>query len=359
MLEVLDPAHNHEFADHYLNLPIDLSAVLFLCTANNLFDIPPPLRDRLEVIRIAGYTAEEKIEIAWRYSLPRLFDEHGLSDLDVQFTDEVLVFLSNRYAREAGLRNFERQLARILRKRARRKAEGELGAWVMDAGRVEQLLGPPPHQAPDADFEPAVGTVTGLAWTADGGELMTIEALLVPGRGKLIVTGQLGDVMRESVDAALSYVRSRAGSIGVADDEFRHSDLHVHFPAGAVPKDGPSAGVAVTLAIASALSRRPVRRDVAMTGEVTLRGRILEVGGTKEKILAAYRSGLREVMLPAVNAEQDLRGLPAEVRTRVTLRAVRTMDEVLALALLPAAEGPAIVVDDDQPARRAASATSD
>jgi ATP-dependent Lon protease len=165
--------------------------------------------------------------------------------------------------------------------------------------------------------------------------------------------------MRESVDAALSYVRSRAGSIGVADDEFRHSDLHVHFPAGAVPKDGPSAGVAVTLAIASALSRRPVRRDVAMTGEVTLRGRILEVGGTKEKILAAYRSGLREVMLPAVNAEQDLRGLPAEVRTRVTLRAVRTMDEVLALALLPAAEGPAVVVDDDQPARRAASATSD
>jgi ATP-dependent Lon protease len=224
---------------------------------------------------------------------------------------------------------------------------------------IQKVLGPPPHQAPDADFEPAVGTVTGLAWTADGGELMTIEALLVPGRGKLIVTGQLGDVMRESVDAALSYVRSRAGSIGVADDEFRHSDLHVHFPAGAVPKDGPSAGVAVTLAIASALSRRPVRRDVAMTGEVTLRGRILEVGGTKEKILAAYRSGLREVMLPAVNAEQDLRGLPAEVRTRVTLRAVRTMDEVLALALLPAAEGPAIVVDDDQPARRAASATSD
>lgn len=360
MLEVLDPAHNHNFADHYLNLPVDLSSVLFLCTANNLFDIPAPLRDRLEVIRIPGYTAEEKIEIAWRYSLPRLFAEHGLSDIDVQFTDEALVYLSNRYAREAGLRNFERQLARILRKRARRKAEGELGAWVMDTARVEQLLGPPPHQAPESDFEPAIGTVTGLAWTADGGELMTIEALLVPGRGKLIVTGQLGDVMRESVDAALSYVRSRAGNIGIADEEFRHSDLHVHFPAGAVPKDGPSAGVAVTLAIASALSRRPVRRDVAMTGEVTLRGRILEVGGTREKILAAYRSGLQEVVLPAANAERDLMELPPEVRARTTLRAVRSMDEVLALALLPASEGPSIVIDDDRPVLRAASSgTSD
>jgi len=359
MLEVLDPAHNHTFADHYLNLPLDLSGVLFLCTANNLFDIPAPLRDRLEVIRIAGYTAEEKIEIAWRYSLPRLFAEHGLSDLDVQFTDEVLVYLASRYAREAGLRNFERQLARILRKRARRKADGELGAWILDAGRVEELLGPPLHPEPETEFEPAVGAVTGLAWTAEGGDLMTIEALAIPGRGKLMVTGQLGDVMRESVDAALSYVRSRARDIGVTDDQFRHSDLHVHFPAGAVPKDGPSAGVAVTLAIASALSGRAVRRDMAMTGEVTLRGRILEVGGAKEKILAAYRGGLKEVLLPALNAEQDLRDLPPEVRARITLRAVRSMDEVLARALLPAGHSTAVVIDDDEALVRPATAATD
>jgi len=347
MLEVLDPAHNHTFADHYLNLPLDLSGVLFLCTANNLFDIPGPLRDRLEVIRIAGYTAEEKVEIAWRYSLPKLFQQHGITDHDLQFTDEVLALLGSRYAREAGLRNFERHLASLMRKRARRKAAGELGAWVMDTARLEELLGPPPHAAPDADIDPAIGTVTGLAWTSEGGELMTIEALLIPGRGQLMVTGQLGDVMRESVDAALSYVRSRARDIGIADSEFVQSDLHVHFPAGAVPKDGPSAGVAVTLAIASAFSRRPVRRDIAVTGEVTLRGRILQVGGAKEKVLAAYRGGLREVLLPSLNATQDLRDLPAEVLRRVVFRGVGTMDEVLARALLPSADEHAVVVDDD------------
>jgi ATP-dependent Lon protease len=357
MLEVLDPAHNHTFADHYLNLPLDLSGVLFLCTANNVFDIPAPLRDRLEIIRIAGYTIEEKIEIAWRYTLPKLFGAHGLSDTDLQFTDEVLAHLAGRYAREAGLRNFERQLSRLMRKRARKKAAGELGAWIMDAMRVEELLGPPPHAAPDADQAPAIGTVTGLAWTSEGGELMTIEALLVPGRGDLTVTGHLGEVMRESVLAALSYVRSRAGKIGIDQDEFRRSDLHVHFPAGAVPKDGPSAGVAVTLAIASAFSRRPVRRDIAMTGEVTLRGRILEIGGAKEKVLAAYRGGLREVLLPSLNALQDLRDLPGEVATRLVLHGVRNMDQVFACALLPTVqEDAAIVVDDDRVLHRPAVA---
>jgi ATP-dependent Lon protease len=347
MLEVLDPAHNNAFTDHYLNLPLDLSGVFFLCTANSLFDIPAPLRDRLEVIRIAGYTAEEKVEIAWRYLLPRLFDAHGLSDTDIQFTDEVLTLLASRYAREAGLRNFERQLARLMRKRARRKTDGELGAWVMDAARVESLLGPPPHAAVDAEVAPSVGTVTGLAWTAEGGELMTIEALAVPGKGVLTVTGQLGDVMRESVDAALSYVRSRAASLGIADAEFQRTDVHVHFPAGAIPKDGPSAGVAVTLALASALSRRPVRRDVAMTGEVTLRGRVLDVGGVKEKVLAAYRSGLRAVMLPAANVARDLRDLPTEVRDRMAIEPITTMDDVLAMALLPASAGAPVVVDAD------------
>lgn len=360
MLEVLDPAHNHAFADHYLNLPLDLSGVLFLCTANNIFDIPAPLRDRLEIIRIAGYTIEEKVEIAWRYTLPKLFQSHGITDTDLQFTDEVLAHLAGRYAREAGLRNFERQLSRIMRKRAFKKAAGEMGAWIMDAMRVEELLGPPPHAAPDADVAPAVGTVTGLAWTTEGGELMTIEALLVPGRGDLTVTGHLGEVMRESVHAALSYVRSKAHKIGIDQELFRRSDLHVHFPAGAVPKDGPSAGVAVTLAIASAFSRRPVRRDIAMTGEVTLRGRILEIGGAKEKVLAAYRGGLREVLLPSLNALQDLRDLPNEVATKLVLHGVRTMDQVFACALLPVVEDDAaVIVDHDRVVHRPAVAAPD
>jgi ATP-dependent Lon protease len=278
---------------------------------------------------------EEKVEIAWRYLLPRLFDEHGLTDLDLQFTDEALSLIANRYAREAGLRTFERQIAALMRKRAKRKAEGEQGAWIVDQPRIEQVLGPPRWASEAAEQEPEVGTVTGLAWTANGGELMTIEALLMPGTGKLTVTGQLGDVMRESVDAASSYVRSRARALRVADPEMRASDLHVHFPAGSVPKDGPSAGVAVTLAIASVMSRRPVRRDVAVTGEVTLRGRVLEIGGVKEKVLAAYRAGLRHVVLPAAN-EKDLREIPPEVRAAVRFQFVSTMDEVVAAMLLAA-----------------------
>ncbi len=210
MLEVLDPSQNHDFVDHYLNLPFDLSAILFICTANNLFDIPAPLRDRMEVIRIAGYTVEEKVEIAWRYLLPRLLEEHGITDKDMQFTDEVLGFVSSRYSREAGLRNFERNLAAIMRKRARKKADGEEGAWVMDNAKVEEILGVPRYPVEEAEKEPEIGAVTGLAWTSTGGDLMMIEALRMPGTGRLTVTGQLGDVMRESVDAAYSYVRSRA-----------------------------------------------------------------------------------------------------------------------------------------------------
>jgi ATP-dependent Lon protease len=334
MLEVLDPGQNATFTDHYLNQPFDLSSVLFICTANNLFDIPHALRDRLEVIRIAGYTVEEKVEIAWRYLLPRLFDEHGITDHDLQFTDESLSVIANRYAREAGLRTFERHIAALMRRRARKKAEGEQGAWIVDAARIEDVLGPPRFAPEAAEQEPEIGTVTGLAWTSNGGELMTIEALMMPGTGKLTVTGQLGDVMRESVDAACSYVRSRGHALRVADPELRASDLHVHFPAGSVPKDGPSAGVAVTLAIASVMSRRPVRRDVAVTGEVTLRGRVLEIGGVKEKVLAAYRAGLRTVVLPAAN-EKDLRDIPAEVRNALTFKCVSTMDQVLEAMLLP------------------------
>jgi ATP-dependent Lon protease len=338
MLEVLDPSQNHEFVDHYLNLPVDLSGVLFICTANNLFDIPAPLRDRMEVIRIAGYTIEEKVEIAWRYLLPRLLEDHGITDKDIQFTDESLGYISSRYSREAGLRNFERNLAAIMRKRARRKAEGEEGAWVIDVDKVSEVLGVPRYQVEDAEMEPEIGVVTGLAWTATGGELMTIESLRMPGSGRLTVTGQLGDVMRESVDAALSYVRSRAAQIGIDDKAFREYDLHIHLPAGAIPKDGPSAGITLSLAIASVLSQRPVRRDLAMTGEVTLRGRVLEIGGVKEKVLAAYRAGIRELIMPKAN-EKDLREVPDEVRQHVRFQFVEKMDEVLRIALLPAPEG--------------------
>ena len=335
MLEVLDPNQNSTFTDHYLNLPFDLSQVLFICTANNLYDIPGPLRDRMEVIRIAGYTVEEKVEIAWRYTIPQLLADHGLTEHDVVFTDEVLVFVANRYSREAGLRNFSRNLATLMRKQARRKADGDEGAWVLDTAKVEETLGPPRYAAEEAEKDPEVGAVTGLAWTSTGGDLMVIEALRMFGTGRLTVTGQLGDVMRESVDAALSFARSRAASLGVAEKEFKESDIHIHFPAGAVPKDGPSAGIAITLAIASVLSRRPVRRDLAMTGEVTLRGKVLEIGGVKEKVLAAYRAGLREVLLPRGN-QKDVRDVPPEVREHMTFTFVGTMDEVLAIALLPA-----------------------
>jgi ATP-dependent Lon protease len=350
MLEVLDPSQNDEFVDHYLNLPFDLSGCLFICTANNLFDIPAPLRDRMEVIRIAGYTIEEKVEIAWRYLLPKLLDEHGLSETDLQFTDDVLGHVSSGYSREAGLRGFSRNIAAIMRKRARRKAEGEEGAWVVDLAMVEDILGPPRYPADLIEREPEVGAVTGLAWTATGGDLMVIEALKMPGTGRLLVTGQLGDVMRESVDAAYSYVRSRAGQLGIDDAAFRDFDLHIHFPAGAIPKDGPSAGIAVTLAIASALSERAVRRDVAMTGEVTLRGRVLEIGGVKEKVLAAYRGGLRHTILPASN-EKDLRDVPDEVREKMAFSFAQSMDEVLRLALLPAEPAPVADLPQPEPPR--------
>src|SRR4051795_190103 len=346
MLEVLDPSQNNSFVDHYLNLPYDLSQVLFICTANNLFDIPAPLRDRMEVIKIAGYTVEEKVEIAWRYLLPKLLEEHGITDKDIQFTYESLSFVSSRYSREAGLRNFERNMAAIMRKRARRKAEGEEGAWVIDVDKVEEILGIPRYAVEEAELVPEVGVVTGLAWTATGGDLMVIEALRMNGSGRMTVTGQLGDVMRESVDAAYSYVRSRAAQLGIDEQVFRESDIHVHLPAGAIPKDGPSAGITLTLAMASALSARPVRRDVAMTGEVTLRGKVLEIGGVKEKVLAAYRAGLRQLLLPKVN-EKDLRDVPDEVKKQVTFTFVSTMDEVLHLALLPAPLGVADVTEPE------------
>ena len=352
MLEVLDPGQNDTFVDHYLNVPFDLSSVLFICTANNLFDIPPALRDRHEVIRIAGYTPEEKVEFAERYLVPRLLAEHGLTTDDLAIPADMLAHVSARYSREAGLRTFARNLAAICRKRARAKADGDATPWTLDLAQVETILGVPRYAADEAEKEPEVGAVTGLAWTTTGGELMTIEALRMAGTGKLLVTGQLGGVMRESVDAAHSFVRSRADTLGIDEALFRECDLHLHFPAGAVPKDGPSAGIAVTLALASALARRPVRRDVALTGEVTLRGRVLEIGGVKEKVLAAYRAGLREVLLPKAN-EKDLRDVPANVRAAMAFTFAGTMDEVFRLALLdaPAAQPVDRIAPPDRRAR--------
>jgi ATP-dependent Lon protease len=337
MLEVLDPSQNTTFVDHYLNLPFDLSSVLFICTANNLYDIPGPLRDRMEVIRIAGYTIEEKVEIAQRYLMPRLLADHGLTTDDIGVPEPTLGFITSRYSREAGLRTFERSLASLLRKRARAKADGDLSSWEITIERAEEILGTPRFAVEEAEMEPEIGAVTGLAWTNTGGDLLTIEALCMAGSGKLTVTGQLGEVMRESVDAAYSFVRSRADAIGIEDRDFRESDVHLHFPAGAIPKDGPSAGIAVTLALASALSRRAVRRDLALTGEVTLRGRVLEIGGVKEKVLAAYRAGLREVIMPKAN-EKDVKDVPQEVRDKMAFTFAATMDEVLRLALLPLAD---------------------
>lgn len=335
MLEVLDPSQNKTFVDHYINLPFDLSSVLFICTANNVYDIPSPLRDRMEVITVSGYTIEEKVEIAWRYLLPKLLEDHGVSEIDIQFTDETLGFIASRYSREAGLRNFVRNLSAIMRKRARRKAEGEEGAWIIDIPKATEILGVARYAVQEAELEPEVGSVTGLAWTSTGGDLMHIEALKMPGTGRLTVTGQLGDVMRESVETAFSYVRARGEELRIEPSIFKENDIHIHFPAGAIPKDGPSAGTAVTLAIASVLSGRSVRGDIAMTGEVTLRGKVLEIGGVKEKVLAAYRAGLRQILLPKSN-EKDLRNIPAEVMEAMTFTFVSTMDEVLHIALLPA-----------------------
>ncbi len=321
------------FVDRYLDLDIDLSEALFIATAQDFYRIPRDLRELLLEVRIAGYTPEEKVAIARERLLPRLIGEHGLESDDLEIGDKALLYLTRGYARDAGLGLLRRALSTLLRTRARAKAQGDTGIWTFGAERIEEILGPPRFVSTVAENSPEVGVVTGLAWTSAGGDLMFIEALRMPGSGRLLITGLLGDVMRESVNAAYSYVRSRGDALGIDDEIFRESDLHVHFPEGAIPKDGPSAGIAVTLAIASTLSNRPVRHDVAMTGEVTLRGKVLEVGGIKEKVLAAYRAGIREILLPEGN-ERDLRDVPADVREKITFHFVERMDDVLAVALL-------------------------
>ena len=332
MEEVLDWQYRRSFVDRYLDLPFDLSDVLFIAVAQDFYRVPRDLRDLMVEIRLAGYTPEEKVDIAEQRLLPCILEEHGLGR-DARFPRESLTLLAYGYARDSGMGLMRRALETLLRTRARAKAQGDSTVWTFDAARIESILGLPRYTPTAAEISPEVGVVTGLAWTAAGGELMFIEALRMPGSGRLIITGMLGEVMRESVNAAYSYVRSRGRELGISEEDFRESDVHVHFPVGAIPKDGPSAGIAVTLAIASTLANRPVRHDIAMTGEVTLRGKVLEIGGVKEKVLAAHRAGLREVILPAGN-ERDLRDVPEDVRNAIHFHFVERMDEVVRLALL-------------------------
>ena len=332
LLEVLDPEQNSNFSDHYLDVPFDLSQAIFLTTANQLDPIPHALRDRMEVIEISGYTEEQKLEIAIRHLVPRQISENGLADHQVTFSTGALETLIRDYTREGGLRNLEREVGRTCRKIAREVTEGATGPFSIDAERVHELLGPAVYFAEVADRQPQVGVVTGLAYTPAGGDILFIESTRMPGKKGLTLTGSLGDVMKESAQAALSLIRSRAESLGIAPDFFEESDLHIHVPAGATPKDGPSAGVTMATSLASLLTERAVHPWVAMTGELTLRGAVLPIGGVKEKVLAAARAGISHVVLPKRN-EKDLVDVPAKVLDQMEFTFASEIEEVLAVAL--------------------------
>jgi ATP-dependent Lon protease len=331
LLEVLDPAQNVAFSDHYLNVPFDLSKVMFIATANQIDLIPGPLRDRMEVIQIAGYTPEEKVEIARSYLIPKQIEENGLPEGSLNWSPAATMDIVTDYTREAGVRNLERRIATICRKFARRIAEGDEPNYAVTRRTLTRVLGPPPNRWDKPAKHGEMGLVNGLAWTESGGEVLTIEANMTRGSG-LVLTGQLGDVMKESGQAALTYARTRAAELGFDEGLFSRHEVHVHVPAGAIPKDGPSAGIAIATALISLAVHSPVRPDVAMTGEVTLRGRVLPIGGIREKALGALRAGIRRVILPARNV-QDLHGIPKDLKRRITFIPVETMDEVLQAAL--------------------------
>ncbi len=336
LLEVLDPEQNNTFKDHYIDLPFDLSEVLFITTANILDTVPPALRDRMEVIRLAGYTEEEKLHIARRHLIPRQLDNHGLSPEIVAFGDEALVKLIREYTREAGLRNLEREIASILRKIARKKAEGISETVAVTPEKVEEYLGAPYFMREEMDERTLIpGVALGLSWTAAGGETLYIEASQMFGKKGLNLTGQLGDVMKESAQTALSWVRAHARQLGIEDSFFERVDLHLHVPEGAIPKDGPSAGITLVTAIVSLLTGRAVRPRVAMTGEMTLAGRVLPVGGIKEKVLAAHRLGVKEVILPKRNEKAVKEDLPEKIRNDIKIHLVSSIEEVLEMALTP------------------------
>ncbi|TYC58577.1 endopeptidase La [Rhodobacterales bacterium] len=331
LLEVLDPEQNSSFMDHYLEVEYDLSDVMFVTTANTL-NIPGPLMDRMEVIRIAGYTEEEKVEICRRHLIPKAEKDHGLREGEFSIEDEALQLVVRRYTREAGVRNLEREMATLARKAVKDILMSDKTSIVVTQDVVEEYLGVPRYRYGEAELEDQVGVVTGLAWTEVGGELLTIEGVMMPGKGKMTVTGNLKDVMKESISAAASYVRSRAIDFGIEPPTFEKKDIHVHVPEGATPKDGPSAGIAMATAVISTLTGIPVRRDVAMTGEITLRGRILPIGGLKEKLLAALRGGIKLVMIPEDNAK-DLADIPDSVKNSLEIVPVSGMEEVLKNAL--------------------------
>jgi len=332
LLEALDPEQNNQFSDHYLEVRFDLSDVMFVTTANVLDTIPPALRDRLEVIHFAGYTQEEKFRIAKDFLMKKQMEAHGLSIARVVFSDDAIRFITDRYTREAGVRALERQIASILRKVAKRVAEGKREKVVVTKKNVTKFLGPVKFSSTSVEKNDEVGMSTGLAWTEAGGDILFIEVALMPGKGNLLLTGQLGDVMKESCQAAMSYIRARAKALNLNEKFYQKLDVHVHVPEGAVPKDGPSAGIAITTAIASALTRIAVNRKVGMTGEITLRGRVLEIGGVKEKIIAAHRAGLKIIVLPKDN-KKDLEDVPKEVLKDLKFIFVEHMDEVLDVAL--------------------------
>jgi ATP-dependent Lon protease len=331
LLEVLDPEQNNRFQDHYLELDYDLSDVMFVTTANSL-DMPQPLLDRMEIIRLEGYTEDEKVEIARRHLIPKQMESHGLKDEELSFADDGLRAILRHYTREAGVRTLERELAKIARKSLRQILEKKVERVELTAANVGEFLGVTRYRYGVGEEEDQIGAVTGLAWTEVGGELLTIEAVTVPGKGAIKTTGKLGEVMTESIATAMSFVKARSPSYGVKPSIFARKDIHVHLPEGAVPKDGPSAGIGMVTAMISTLTAIPVRRDVAMTGEVTLRGRVLPIGGLKEKLLAALRGGITTVFIPAEN-EKDLVEIPASVRDALTIIPVAHVDEVLAQAL--------------------------
>lgn len=332
LLEVLDPEQNFEFSDHYMNLPIDLSKVMFITTANMSDTIPGPLLDRMEVIRLSGYTLEEKIAIARRYLLPRQIKENGLKASKIRIGDDTLQYIVTHYTYEAGLRNLEREIGKVCRKIARKIAEGGRGPYTVSATNLHRYLGPA-KTIPESEMEilDQPGLVTGLAWTEVGGEILQIEVNIMPGKGKLTLTGQLGNVMKESAQAALTYCRSRTQTLGVADDYFENVDFHIHVPAGAIPKDGPSAGITMATALYSAITGKKVVGRLAMTGEVTLRGRVLPIGGLKEKALAALRADINKVIIPEQN-RKDLEEIPPNIRNKMKFYPVKDMDEVVKIA---------------------------
>jgi ATP-dependent Lon protease len=332
LLEVLDPEQNFEFSDHYLNLPLDLSKVMFITTANMTDTIPGPLMDRMEVIRLSGYTLEEKIVIARKYLLPRQIKENGIKPTHIRLTDETLKYIVSHYTYEAGLRNLEREIGKVCRKIARKIAEGGKGPYTINSTTLDRYLGPPKN-IPESELEKLEqpGLVTGLAWTEIGGEILQIEVNLMPGKGKLTLTGQLGDVMKESAQAALTYCRSRSEELGVEEGYFDKTDIHIHVPAGAIPKDGPSAGISMATALYSAITQKKVINRLAMTGEVTLRGRVLPIGGLKEKALAALRADIDKVIIPDLN-KKDLIEIPQDIRDKMHFYPVKDMDEVVRIA---------------------------